>query len=123
MITSTYIVTIYLPGDQVLICKFCYYLLSQKLAKFTIFFSRNKGYVIPVDISHFLNLLDAVKFHMMYLFSSTLFNLQYHFMFVRSLVSSYSVASFIVFPLRDQTCLITLFIVAYKHLNSKLSFS
>ena len=115
MITSTYIVIIYSTRDQVLICNYCY---QEKLLISQFFFYRNKGYVIPVDTFHFFYLFGLVKFHMMYLFSSILFNLHYHFLYVHSLVLSYSISSFLGFPLRDQTCLITLFLVAYKQLNS-----
>ena len=50
MISSTYIVIIYLTGDQVLVCKHCYYFIHAKNCFCHNFFCRNKGYVIPKDI-------------------------------------------------------------------------
>ena len=38
MITSAYIANIYLTGDQVLICKYCYYFIHSKIVIVTIFF-------------------------------------------------------------------------------------
>ena len=53
MITSNYIAIIYLTGDLVLICKYCYYIIIYT-SKFVFynFLSRCKGYVIP-DVSLF----------------------------------------------------------------------
>ena len=43
MITSTYIVIIRLTWDQVLICKYCYYFDTYKIAIATIFFVEPRG--------------------------------------------------------------------------------
>ena len=72
MKTSAYIVVIYLTGNQVLICKYCYYYYQQeKLLISQFFLCRNKGYILHRNMwifyISFIYLFGAVKFHKMYL--------------------------------------------------------
>ena len=43
MITSAYIATIYLTGDQVLTCKYCYCFIHSKIVIVTIFVVDARG--------------------------------------------------------------------------------
>ena len=50
MITSKYKVFTYLTGDQVLLCKYCYYSYI-RILYYNNFLCRCKGYVVPKDIT------------------------------------------------------------------------
>ena len=64
MITSTYFVIIYLTGDQVLICKYCYYFYTYENGYCHNFLCLIKRYLIPKDII-LCYLFDAVHFNTM----------------------------------------------------------